>query len=105
MNLKDFNNNNIIFLDIKINFETRNFIKNWEKIKITTKEYLIFKYLYENKNKVCTRSDLIEYVLWSDSLFDDDSKLDVYVSNLRKKLDKKLIETVKWVWYKLWSIN
>jgi DNA-binding response OmpR family regulator len=49
---------------------------------------------------VCTRTDLIEYVWWADSVFEDDSKLDVYISNLRKKLDKKLIETVKWVGYR-----
>ena len=91
----------IIFWDLEINLNTREFLKNWKKIKITKKEILIFEYLYENKEKVCTRTDLIEYVWWAESIFDDDSKLDVYISNLRKKLDKKLIETVKWVWYKI----
>jgi len=90
----------LFFWEIKINLEKRDFIKNWEKVKITTKEFLIFSYLYENKNRVCTRSDLIEYVWGNDSIFDDDSKLDVYISNLRRKLDKKLIETIKWVGYK-----
>ena len=85
--------------ELEINLDKREFLKNWKKIKITTKEFLIFEYLYENKSRVCTRTDLIEYVWWSESLFDDDSKLDVYISNLRKKLDKKIIETVKWVWY------
>jgi DNA-binding response OmpR family regulator len=27
----------------------------------------------------------------------------VYISNLRKKLDKTMIQTVKGVWYKLFS--
>ena len=93
----------LIFWDLKINLEKREFLKLEKKIKITTKEFLIFSYLFENKSRVCTRSDLIEYVWWSDSIFEDDSKLDVYISNLRKKLDKKLIETVKWVGYRFWE--
>lgn len=86
---------------IKIDLDKRDFIKNWKKIKITIKEFLIFNYLYENKNRICTRSDLIEYAWGSESLFENDSKLDVYISNLRKKLDKQIIETVKWVGYKI----
>jgi len=102
-NLKiTINSSKIEFWNIKINFEKREFIKDDKLIKITTKEFLIFQYLYENKNRVCTRTDLIEHVWWNDSLFDDDAKLDVYISNLRKKLDKKLIETIKWVWYRFW---
>ena len=89
--------------EININLDKREFLKSGEKVKITTKEFLIFNYLYENKDRVCTRTDLIEYVWGKDSLFEDDSKLDVYISNLRKKLDKKLIETVKWVGYKFWE--
>jgi DNA-binding response OmpR family regulator len=27
--------------------------------------------------------------------------LDVYISNLRKKLDKNLIVTMKWFWYSI----
>lgn len=88
-----------------IDLEKREFIKEDKKLKITTKEFLIFEYLYINKNRVCTRTDLIEHVWWNDSLFDDDAKLDVYISNLRKKLDKKLIETIKWVWYRFWDIS
>ena len=90
------------YWDLSINFDKREFLRWKEKIKITTKEFLIFSYLFENKSRVCTRTDLIEYVWWADSLFDDDSKLDVYISNLRKKLDKELIETVKWVGYRFW---
>ena len=102
--LKISNFNIIEINDLRIDLDKREFFKDWEELKITTKEYLIFKYLYENKNKVCTRTDLIEYVWWSDDVFEDDSKLDVYISNLRKKLDKKIINTVKWVWYKFSNI-
>jgi len=102
-NLKDFKNNKLEFWDLKINLETREFMKSGEKVFLTTKEFLIFQYLYENKTRICTRTDLIEYVWWDDEIFNDDSKLDVYISNIRKKLDKKIIETIKWVWYKFYN--
>jgi len=102
INLKINNSNIIEVKDLKINLEKREFIKFGEKVFLTTKEFLIFQYLYENKNKICTRTDLIEYVWWGENIFDDDSKLDVYISNIRKKLDKKIIETIKWVWYKFY---
>ena len=95
----------INFEDLYIDLEKRKFLNDDKEIKITTKEFLIFEYIYENKNRVCTRTDLIEYVWGSDSLFDDDAKLDVYISNLRKKLDKKIIETIKGVWYRFWDIK
>ncbi len=90
----------IVFKDLKINLEKREFIKNNKEINLTTKEFLIFEYLIKNNFRVCTRTDLMDYVWGSNDLFGDDSKLDVYISNLRKKLDKDIIETVKWVWYK-----
>ena len=90
----------IEYNNIIIDLEKREFLKDNQKVKITTKEYLIFEYLYNNKDKVVTRTDIIEYVWWESELFDADWKLDVYISNLRKKLDKKIIETIKWVGYK-----
>ena len=90
----------IEYNNIIIDLEKREFLKDNQKVKITTKEYLIFEYLYNNKDKVVTRTDIIEYVWWESEFFDADWKLDVYISNLRKKLDKKIIETIKWVGYK-----
>lgn len=102
-NLK-INNNKVLikYDDIEIDLSKREFKKWWSIVKITTKEYLIFEFLYNNKDKLVTRTDIIEHVWWWDSLFEADAKLDVYISNLRKKLDKNIIETIKWVWYKYW---
>lgn len=100
-NLKTNNNNLLIeFKDLEIDLQKREFKKWWKVVKITIKEFLIFEFLYNNKDKLLTRSDIIEHVWWWDSLFDDDAKLDVYISTLRKKLDKNIIETVKGVGYK-----
>lgn len=100
--LKVKTNNKIAFKDVEVDLEKREFLKDWKEAHITIKEYLIFEFLYKNKEKVLTRTDIIEYVWWKSAIFDADWKLDVYISNLRKKLDKKIIETVKGIWYKYW---
>ena len=90
--------------DIKwiiINLETRDFIKWDEKIYLTQKEFLIIEFLLKNKDKPILRTDLINYIWWEKDLFVADSKLDVYISNIRKKLSKDFIETIKWVGYKI----
>ena len=95
-------NNKIVFENLEIDLDKREFKKDDKKINLTTKEFLIFEYLFNNKNRVCTRTDIIEYIWWWEDLFTEDSKLDVYISNLRRKLNKNIIETEKWVWYKYW---
>lgn len=89
------------YQDVEINIEENLVKKDWIEVKLTLKEFLILAYLIENKNIVSSRTDLIEYIWWWEWLFDNDSKLDVYVSNIRKKLNKDLIETVKWLWYRI----
>lgn len=96
------NTHNIIeYNDLEINLEKREFKKSNTLVNITQKEFLIFEYLYQNSSRVVTRTELIEYIWWESGLFESDSKLDVYISNLRKKLWKTIIETVKGVGYKI----
>jgi len=87
---------------IDIDNEKKVVKKDGKEIKLNKTEWLILDCLLSNKWKVITRTDLIEYVWWDD-LFDEksDKKLDVYISNIRKKLWKDFIKTVKWIWYKL----
>ncbi len=89
------------FSDVSIDISRRNFSKDWEVIKITQKEFLILEYLLQNKWNPIARTDIIEHLWWGDSLFEWDWKLDVYISNLRKKFDKKMIETIKGFGYKI----
>ena len=93
-------NLNIKWVDIDT--ENKKAIKNGQKIKLNKTEWLILDYLLSNRWKTITRTDLIEYVWWDD-LFDEkiDRKLDVYIANIRKKLWKDFIETIKWVGYKI----
>ncbi len=78
--------------------------KEWEEVHLTQKEFLILQKLIDQKQNVVSRSDIIEYLWWTDALFEwGDNKLDVYISNLRSKLWKAVIKTIKWVGYTLWE--
>jgi len=87
---------------VDIDLDKRKVFKNNEEIKLWKTEWLILDYLLSNKWKIVSRTDLIEYVWWDD-LFDEkvDRKLDVYMANIRKKLGKDFIETIKGVGYKV----
>ncbi|MCP4523969.1 MAG: response regulator transcription factor [Candidatus Gracilibacteria bacterium] len=91
-----------IFEDIKINLEKRLFSKNDVEISVTQKEFLIVELLLKNEGKPVSRTDIIEHG-WGggDALFDSDAKLDVYISNLRNKLNRGFIKTIKGFGYKI----
>ncbi len=69
-----------------------------ELIKVTLQEFQLLKLLMENKNKVLSRSHILETV-WGINYNTNTNIVDVYISYLRNKIDSgsnnKLIETVK----------
>ena len=79
-----------------------------QDILLSTKEYSLLEYLVLHKDKVLTRSELIEHVYDSES--DRDSNvIDVYINYLRNKIDKgfekPLIHTVRGTGYILKETN
>jgi DNA-binding response OmpR family regulator len=59
------------------------------------KEFQIIEYLLERTGRSISRTEIIEEIRGNDQIFEENAKLDVYISNLRKKLGKTLIETIK----------
>ncbi len=72
------------------------------EIMLTPKEFSLLEYLVRNKEKVCTRSRIIEHV-WDIHFDSDTSVIDVYINFLRKKLDHagcgNIIQTIRGVGY------
>lgn len=87
--------------NIALNRELKTITKDWEEIKLTMKEYYIIELLMINNWITVSRTDIVQEIWWNDSIFEVDSKLDVYISNLRRKLWKKFILTIKWYWYRI----
>ncbi len=87
--------------NISIDLPNRKILKWNKEVKLTVKEYNILECLVKNIWIPLSRTDIIQEVRWWDSLFDDDGKLDVYISTLRRKLGKDIIETVKGFGYRV----
>ncbi len=83
-----------------LDLEKNEVSENNEIIKLSALEFRLLKYLSQNKKKAISRKELYEKV-WGE--FDWNimfsKTVEVYIWYLRKKLDRNLIETVKWVWY------
>ncbi len=87
---------------VKIDQNKRETYVDQQEIHLTQKEFDLLLYLIKNKNKVCTRDEILDKV-W-DIHFDYDSGvIDVYINALRKKIklvkDINIIETVRGVGY------
>lgn len=100
-NLK--NKSNIIdFWEYILDIE-KTLVSKWsDGIKLSHLEFNLLKYLVQNKWKTISRQELYEKVWWEfdwDMMFS--KTIDVYIWYLRKKLNPKIIETIKWIWYKI----
>ena len=69
-------------------------------LTLTSLELRVLAYLMHHREKVVSRSDLIEHIYAQD--FDRDSNtIEVFVARLRKKLPPGLIKTVRGLGYRL----
>ena len=88
--------------DFKMNLETHQVFNNSNEISLTQKEFALLEFLIRNKNKVCTRTRIIEHV-WDIHFDADTSVIDVYINFLRKKIEagggRNFIHTVRGVGY------
>lgn len=85
----------------------KHLVKRGDKeIKLTLQEFKLLKLLIENKDKVLSRSQLLDTV-WGVNYDNNTNVVDVYISYLRNKIDTegapKLIKTIKGRGYMLQS--
>ncbi len=87
---------------IKINPVSHQVFCGVLEITLTPKEFALLEYLVRNKERVCTRSRIIEHV-WDIHFDSDTSVIDVYITFLRRKLEaagcENLIQTIRGVGY------
>lgn len=84
----------IVYKNIIIDLQKRTVRKDGEIVHIPLKEFLILEYLITNEGVAVSRTDIIDRIWGGEALFESD-KLDVYISNLRKKLSPDIIRTIK----------
>lgn len=83
--------------DLTLDTEAMEVVRDGRKIDLTAREYRLLEYLLKNKNRVVSRTDILENV-WDINHDLGTNVVDVYINYLRKKVDHgfsvPLIKTV-----------
>lgn len=84
--------------DLELDLYTRKAIRGETEHQLSNKEFALLEYLMRNQNRVLSRTQIAEKV-WDMNFEPNSNVIDVYVSSLRKKIDrmqdKPLIHTIK----------
>lgn len=90
--------------DLELNLDTKTVTRAGKRIDLTTREYALMEYLMLNRGKTISRVEISERV-WSLNFDSNTNVIDVYISYLRKKIDKgfatKLLHTIVGMGYSL----
>ena len=90
-----------IYRDTKVDFDSYSAKVAGQEVAVNAKELEILNYLVKNEGRALTRSQIIDAVWKMTDEVPFDRVIDVYIKELRKKLDLDCILTVRNVGYKL----
>jgi len=96
---RDTQDNQIMYKNFQINLETNQVFLNNQILDFSKKEFDLFKFLIQNKNKVFSKEQLIEKIWGYDSSILPNT-VEVFVKSIRDKISsisksEKIIETVR----------
>lgn len=84
--------------DLELNSDACVVKRSGELVSTTRKEFLILSELLLNQGRVLSKDQLVQLTYgWGDAL--DSNAIEVHIHNLRKKLGKTLIKTVRGIGY------
>ena len=90
--------------DLSLDTLTRRVKRGERTIDLTAKEYAVLECLLREPGRTLSRTQIAEHV-WNYDVFNQSNIVDVYIRNLRRKLDDgfdlKLIHTVRGAGYRL----
>ena len=89
--------------DVEVDFLGFSAKKQGELIDLKPKEIKLLELLLKYKNQVLTRDQILD-ILWSIDEAPNNRVIDVYIKNIRKKLELNCIVTVKGIGYKFEEI-
>jgi len=96
--------NQIKCQDILIDNNTAKVYKNGKEVILTSLEYKILLMLFNNKNILVTREQILDKIWDVAGNFVNDNTLTVYIKRIREKIDDKdgkIIETVRGIGYRV----
>ncbi|MEG1312166.1 MAG: response regulator transcription factor [Romboutsia sp.] len=86
--------------NITLNYDLKEVLLDDKMIKLTSKEFEILYLLMKYPSKVFSKKNLYEAV-WEDIYTYDNDTINTHISNIRKKINADLVETVWGMGYKL----
>ncbi|WP_296147806.1 response regulator transcription factor [uncultured Flavobacterium sp.] len=89
--------------NLKVNLDEHSVSQDENPIDLSPREYKLLLFLLENKNKVVSRTQILNAV-WGINYDNNTNVVDVYISYLRNKIDEnqhKFIHTIKGTGYML----
>ena len=97
--LRNKKQSTIIVKNIKFDMDKMTVYRNGEIIELTSLEMKLLNLLFLNKNKVVSRSTILDKIWeWTGNDVDDHT-ITVYLKRIREKLNTDIIKTVKGIGY------
>jgi two-component system OmpR family response regulator len=85
---------------LRLDTKTARVTLDGQPVKLTSHEYRLISYLMHHKERVVSRTELVEHLYEQD--FDRDSNtIEVFIGRLRKKIPSHMIKTVRGLGYRL----
>lgn len=100
----DAESRQLIYRDIVMDLDAYRVTVDGALLDLTTREFELLKELLLNQGHVLTRSVLLGQ-LWNYDFIGDERIVDSHIKNLRKKLNRDYIETVRGVGYRVEKIH
>lgn len=90
--------------DLILDLQSRQATRAGHTVSLSATEFALLEYLMRNAGRVLTRAMIVDHV-WQYDFDGNDNVLDVYISYLRKKIDRTsdapLIQTIRGVGYRI----
>lgn len=96
----DAESRQLFYRDIVMDLDAYRVTVDGALLDLTTREFELLKELLQNQGRVLTRSVLLGQ-LWNYDFIGDERIVDSHIKNLRKKLNRDYIETVRGVGYRV----
>ncbi|MAD90932.1 MAG: DNA-binding response regulator [Pseudoalteromonas sp.] len=89
---------NIAVNNVVLNTQNNQLIVDGNEVGLSRKEYMVLRALMENLNRIQSKSSLEEKLYnWGEDV--SSNTIEVYISNLRKRVPKDFITTIRGVGY------
>jgi two-component system OmpR family response regulator len=86
--------------DIRLDPATRQVTVSEEPVSLTPREFGLLEYLMRRPGRVVTKIEILDHV-WDAAADISPNAVEVYIGYLRRKLGRRLVETVRGVGYRL----